>query len=198
MINISQGKEKFTERQIHYALDHPDIPDNKNKGRNPKINNQMRQQFVGFVCASKKNRRMSYEELAKEFEYWFNLEDQEIREGIGAEAIKNAFDREGFGRRIAMWKPSISEKNCKLRLAFAIAYQGWIYYNWCKIPWSDETWVTDGIYMKIRCYVGLGKNLMRIAMKRRFNTQERMDVLGILLWRYIWAFSVLGQEMRYY
>jgi transposase len=43
-----------------------------------------------------------------------------------------------------MCKPPISEKNRKLRLQFALEHRGWTWENWCRILWSDETWVTDG------------------------------------------------------
>jgi hypothetical protein len=43
-----------------------------------------------------------------------------------------------------MCKPPISEKNRRLGLQFAIEHRGWTFENWCRILWSDETWVTDG------------------------------------------------------
>jgi hypothetical protein len=83
---------------------------------------------------------MSYKELAKEFSYW----------DAGHKAIKNALDWEGFHLRWAMRKPPISEKNRKLRLAFAHAHKKWTFRDWCIILWSDEIWVTDGRHQKTR------------------------------------------------
>jgi hypothetical protein len=81
---------------------------------------------------------MTYKELAEEFCYW----------DCGLEAIENALKREGFGIRVAMYKPPISEKNCKLQLKFTIEHRGWTYHEWCKFFWSDETWVKHGRYQK--------------------------------------------------
>jgi hypothetical protein len=130
-------KLDLTQRQVLYALDTPPTL-KKSSGRPPILDAEQRQQLIDFVCASRKNRRMSYKELAKEFVYW----------GAGHEAIKNALDKEGFGLRWAMHKPPISEKNRKLCLAFAKKHKGWTYHNWCKFMWSDETWVVDGRYRK--------------------------------------------------
>jgi hypothetical protein len=49
-----------------------------------------------------------------------------------------------------MCKPPISEKNRKLRLKFAREHRGWIYHNWCKFLWSDETWVKHGRHQKTK------------------------------------------------
>jgi hypothetical protein len=130
----------FTLRQVNYTLEVQDTPQHHKTGRPPVLNEQQTQQLVDFVCASKHNRRMSYEELAHEFIYW----------QVGEYAIRSALDRAGFNRRWAMRKPPISEKNRKLRLKFAQEHKGWTFHNWCKILWSDETWVTDGRHQKIR------------------------------------------------
>ena len=132
MLNLSR-------RQVLYALDTPPTP-KKSTGRPPILNTEQRKHLIDFVCASKKNRRMSYKDLTKEFEYW----------NAGHIAIKNALDREGFGLRWAMRKPPISEKNRKLRLAFALKHRSWNFRQWCSILWSDETWVKDGRHRKTR------------------------------------------------
>ena len=128
---------KLTERQVRYALATPATP-KKPTGRPPVLGPNERQILVDFVCSSKAARRMDYKALASEFNYmdW------------GWEAIKNALDKEGYGRRWAMRKPPISEKNRKLRLKFAQAHKDWTTSDWYKFLWSDETWVTDGRHRK--------------------------------------------------
>ena len=123
--------------QVRKALDSPDTP--KKSTRRPSIlDANQRQQLLDFTCSSKEARLMTYEELAHEFSQW----------GAGQEAIKNALDREGFSIRIAMCRPPISQKNRKFRLQFIIEHTGWTYHNWCKLLWSDETWVKHGRHMK--------------------------------------------------
>lgn len=129
----------LTRRQVTYALDTPPTL-KKLTGRPPILNAEQRAHLVKFVCESKKNRRMSYRELAVEFSYW----------DAGHKAIKAALDREGFHLRLAMRKPPISEKNRKLRLAFAHEHKKWTFRDWCTILWSDETWVTHGRHRKTR------------------------------------------------
>jgi hypothetical protein len=57
---------------------------------------------------------MTYEQLTSHFCWW----------GIKKDRIRNALEREGFHKRVAMCKPLISEKNQKLRLQFAIEHRG--------------------------------------------------------------------------
>ena len=109
-LNTNQIMEmlKLSRRQVLYALDTPATP-KKASGRPPILDAEQRQHLIEFVYTSRKNRRMSYKELAKEFEFW----------DVGHIAIKNALDREGFPLRWVMRKPLISEKNRKLCVAFA-------------------------------------------------------------------------------
>jgi hypothetical protein len=112
---------------------------------------------------------MSYKELAQEFFYW----------GAGEEAIKNALTREGFDMRAAICKLPISEKNRRLRLEFAKAYRGWIYHNWRKFLWSDETWVTHGRHRKTR-FTARWRGVARKLCRGEAIKEEMMDVLGVI------------------
>ena len=60
--------------------------------------------------------------------------------------IKHVLYRLGFRRRVARKKPPITEKNRKLRLAWA--QEHWTPEQRAKILWTDETWVTDGPHRK--------------------------------------------------
>jgi hypothetical protein len=129
----------LTRRQVLFALDRPPTP-KKSTGRPPTVSPEQRQSLVTFVCASKKNRRMSYKQLAKEFDFW----------DVGHKAIKAALDLEGFSLCWAMRKPPISEKNRKLHLKFCREHLSWKPADWAKFLWTDETWVKDGRHRKTR------------------------------------------------
>jgi hypothetical protein len=58
----------LTQRQVLYALDTPPTP-KKRSGRPDSISPEQRVMLVRFVCKSRKNRRMSYKQLAKEFDF---------------------------------------------------------------------------------------------------------------------------------
>jgi transposase len=93
----------------------PPIPPTpkKRSGRPPVLTQAQAEELVEFVCASSKNRRMSYEQLAKELEF-----------GVKKGAIRAALIKEGFHRRLAMRKPSILEKNRAIRLAWSLEDHG--------------------------------------------------------------------------
>jgi hypothetical protein len=76
---------KLSQRQVLYALKTPPTL-KKASGRPLILNPEQRQHPVDFVYALRKNRQMTYKELAKEFDFW---DARHI-------AIKNALDREGF------------------------------------------------------------------------------------------------------
>ena len=73
---------ELTRQQVLYTLDTPPTPQHKKASRPPILNAEQWQHLVDFVCESKKNRRMNYQELAKEFWYW----------DIGYKAIKATLD----------------------------------------------------------------------------------------------------------
>jgi hypothetical protein len=84
--------------QIRYAWSHPATP-KKNPGRPPVLSQAQIAELVDFVCASTKNRQMSYKQLASTL----NL-------GVKEFAIRTALQREGFHCRLAMHKPPITER----------------------------------------------------------------------------------------
>jgi transposase len=122
----------FTIRQIQTACTERATP-RKGTGAPRVLTQAQIEELVEFVCASAKNRRMSYEQLATTLEF-----------GVGRKAIRNALEREGFHRRLAMRKPPISEKNRQARLAWALEHKDWTMEQWFSILWTDETWITGG------------------------------------------------------
>jgi len=57
----------------------------------------------------------------------------------GIEAIRVAFQKEGFVRRNARTCLLISGKNRILQLGFALGYVNWTDEQWADILWSDNT-----------------------------------------------------------
>jgi hypothetical protein len=129
----------FTRRQVEYALQHPITPKKKACGRRPFLSTPRRKFLIDWVCSSKINRRMPWEEIPDVFGW-----------PCGIEAIRTAFKREGFARRNARTRPPISEKNCILRLEFAREHVTWTDEQWANILWSDETWAKPGKHKKTK------------------------------------------------
>jgi hypothetical protein len=99
------------------------------------LNDEEIDTLCDFVCASRKNRRIT----------WFEIS---LLWGCSEKAIDNAFKSRGFHRRIAWKKPVISEKNRVLRLQWAIEHLDWTPEQWAEILWTDKTWVTGGRHTK--------------------------------------------------
>ncbi|KAI0993989.1 hypothetical protein K3495_g14196 [Podosphaera aphanis] len=91
-------------------------------------------EMEAFVRLSRKNRQMSYLELGYEFSFW----------NAGKYAITSALKDRGYCRHLSFEKPPLSETNKKKRLECVSERLHWTYNDWCRILWSDETWVTDG------------------------------------------------------
>ena len=122
----------FTMRQVEHSCTIPPTP-KKRFGRPSALSQVKIEMLVEFVCASTKNRRMSYSQSANEW----SLEPKD-------DAIRNALMKEGFYRRLAMRKPPISETNRATRLAWSLEHRDWTIELWYVILWTDETWVTGG------------------------------------------------------
>ena len=105
----------------------------KRSGRPPLLTQAQVEELVEFVCASAPNRRMSFSKLAEVMDF-----------GVKKDAIRTALLREGFHRRLAMRKPPITEKNRKIRKAWALEHVNWTMAQWYEILWTDETWITGG------------------------------------------------------
>ena len=119
-------------RQVEVSCQKQVTP-KKRRGRPSVITDEMRQELVAYVCQSKRTRRMTHMELADALGW-----------NVSEDAIRRAFVKEGFKRRIARLKPPITEKNRVLRLQCAIAHKDWTREQWDTILWSDEIWATDG------------------------------------------------------
>ncbi len=99
---------KITLRQVQYACSVRPTPQQHLRGRKSTIDADFLQFLVEFVCASAENRQMPYKVIP-----W------KLGWDVSEDAIRLALKKEGFSRRIARRKPSISEKNRLLRLAWA-------------------------------------------------------------------------------
>ena len=95
-------------RQVQYTCTHRPTPQKHTRGRKLKINDFSLQILIQFVCASKRNRQMPFWQIPLELGW-----------DVSAEAIRAALKKAGYARRLARKKPFISEKNRRLRLAWA-------------------------------------------------------------------------------
>jgi transposase len=78
---------------------------------------------------------MSYYQLANgPFEAW----------GVTEHVIRRALQRRGYARRVAQAKPPLTCDIKDLRLEWAQQHVNWEPWQWWRILWSDETWVTGG------------------------------------------------------
>jgi ketohexokinase/beta-glucosidase len=68
--------------------------------------------------------------------------------GVGEYTIRRALRSRGYARRVAQAKPPLTEANQKVRLRWAQEHLNWEPWQWWRILWSDETWVTGGRHRK--------------------------------------------------
>jgi transposase-like protein len=127
-----------TADQIRYTIRQESATVAPRSGRPKALTPEQESDLVEFVCATKKNRRMTFLQLscvlfAGVFGMW---------------AIKNTLYRLGFRRRVARKKPPISEENRVKRLNWALEHVNWTPEQWANILWTDETWITGGPHSK--------------------------------------------------
>ncbi|RYP69179.1 hypothetical protein DL769_005347 [Monosporascus sp. CRB-8-3] len=128
----------FTKSQIQWTCTAAEAVRKFRKGRLREMSEQQEEELVEFVCASKANRRMG----------WLELSQRLFMGVFGMYVIRETLRRFGFRRRVARRKPPLSEANKQKRLAWALEHVNWTFEDWCRIIWSDETWITGGYYRK--------------------------------------------------
>jgi transposase len=125
---------EISQRAVQYTCQKQQAtPQHKNAGRPPRLSKEEADRVEEFVIQSKKNRRMTYLQVAEAL--WPEGE-------VGAESVRYALHQRGYRRRIALRKPPISESNRVARLEWAREHVNWTKEQWYTILWSDETWVT--------------------------------------------------------
>jgi hypothetical protein len=118
----------LTRCQVEYALQHRPTPQKHNSGRHLLLNTPQRKYLINWVTANAQNRRVAWSDIPKSLGWNCSLK-----------AIRAAFKKEGYVRRIARRKPPISEENRRIRLQWAIEHQNWTDEQWDEICWSDES-----------------------------------------------------------
>ena len=111
----------------------------KSTGRPPKLLTEQVDELEAYVRSSSNTRQMSYLELAMKFPQW----------NVGEEAVKNSLQQRGYGRYVARNKPPLSPENKRLRLEWAYRHINFSIDDWCKVIWSDETYISDGPVNKV-------------------------------------------------
>jgi hypothetical protein len=123
---------------VQYALSHRLTPQKNRCGRRPFLNTPQRKRLVEWVTASEANRRVKWADIPAILEW-----------NCGEKAIRAAFKKEGFVRRLARRKCPLTEQHKKDRLDWAWEHLFWTDEQWDSILWTDETWVNPGKHKKI-------------------------------------------------
>ncbi|EPE35500.1 Homeo [Glarea lozoyensis ATCC 20868] len=124
-------------RQVGYTLSYRLTPQKQKCGRKVLLNTPQRKRLIEWVCASEGNRRTR----------WTDILDI-LGWNCGEWAIRTAFKREGFVRRIARRKPPLTAEHKRDRLAWAWEHLFWTDEQWDLVLWTDETWVNPGKHKK--------------------------------------------------
>jgi hypothetical protein len=126
-------------RQVCYAIQRRLTPQKPKAGRRVILNFPQRKKLTEWVTASAENRQTPWVAIPGILNW-----------DCGEKAIRTAFKKEGYRRRIATKKCPLSEENRKERLEWAQEHINWTDEQWDDILWSDETWAQPGRYTRLR------------------------------------------------
>ena len=98
----------ITRNQVYYALSHRLTPQFKRSGRHPLLSTPQRKRLIQWVTASAENRRVPWVEIPSILGW-----------ECGEKAIRAAFKKEGYVRRIARRKPPLTKAHMRDRLNWA-------------------------------------------------------------------------------
>lgn len=136
----------YTYDQVCYALRHRLTPQKQKTGRRALLNTPQRKRLIEWVTASQENREKPWIEIPGILGF-----------DCGEKAIRTAFKKEGYVRRLSRRKPPISEENRKKRLEWAKEHIDWTNEQWDEILWSDETWAQPGRHTRVWVTRKIGK-----------------------------------------
>lgn len=136
---------RLSRRQVDYALRFRPTPQKQRYGRHPLLSTPQRKHLIDWATFNSLSRDIPIRELPR----WLGWT-------CGEKAIRTAFKKEGCCRGVRKRTPPISEKNRRLRLAWAEEHKDWTDEQWDLICWSDETWVQPGYHKRQWCTRKIG------------------------------------------
>ena len=123
--------------QVYYALNYRLTPQHCNSGRHFFFSILQRKRLIQWVTAFAENRRIPWAEIPPILGWT-----------CGEKAIRAAFKKEGYVRRVACCKPPLTDKHKRDWLDWAWEHFFWIEEQWFAVCWSDETWTNPGRHIK--------------------------------------------------
>ncbi|KAL2068086.1 hypothetical protein VTL71DRAFT_16184 [Oculimacula yallundae] len=129
----------LTPGQVQYAISHRLTPQKTKSGRRPLLGPNERKELIEWVCVSRANRRVPWNDIPSILG-WNCL----------IYAIETAFKHEGFARRTALKKPLLIADHIQARLDWAFEHRHWTWEQWKWIFWTDESWVNLGRHRKVK------------------------------------------------
>jgi hypothetical protein len=127
-----------TYKQVCDALKHRLTPQKKRSGRRVSLNTPQRKKLIQWVTASKINRETPWIEIPSILGF-----------DCGEHAIRTAFKKEGFARRVSRKKAPLTQQHADERYKWALEHVNWTDEQWDIVLWSDETWAQPGIHTRI-------------------------------------------------
>ena len=127
-----------TYRQVCYAIQHRLTPQKRRSGKRVLLSTPQRKKLIQWVTASRENRETP----------WIAIPGI-LGLDCGVSAIRTAFKKEGYRRRVSKRKCPLTEENRKKRLDWAKEHINWTDEQWDEILWSDETWAQPGRHTRI-------------------------------------------------
>lgn len=119
----------------------------------------------------KKDRKVNLQELHEDFVNSTSTD-------VCTKTLSNCLHKEGFHDRVGVRKPFVSEKNRKIRLAWAKERKGWV-DEWESVIWSDES--------KFELFRGNGKRCVWRQPKEKYNVDCLIPTVksgqqGVMVW----------------
>lgn len=162
-----------TYRQVEYTCQTHQATPKKAHGQFPKLSDDEVTRIIEFISSSKLNRRKSYKKVIKEL----NLP-------VGETALARALRKRGYHRCKSLRKPPLSEQSKHIRLAWALEHINWTMEQWCRILWSDETWVSSGSHKRIFVTRKAGEELNETCLQPSLRRKN-----GWMFWGSFHGFS---------
>lgn len=180
------GRElSLAQGTVQYCIQQGFATPKKQIGRKLMLTTQRRKRLILRATLDSFHRRLTLSEIAD-------------LEGIRASsrALSRAFEREGYGRRVALKKPFLKPKHIADRLTWAKAHRHWTWREWKRMIWTDECSFKIGPHGRIWVTRRVDERLDNACLAPKFRKYSCIMIHGAVSGEYKGPITLLDESVK--
>ena len=107
----------------------------------------------------------------------------ELKLSCSTQTVQNVLKNAGLKSYFSKFKPFISEKNRKRRLAWALKHRNWTKFQWRRVLFSDESPFTVRFQLRVRVRRPFGLGYHPRYLRGTVKHDKKINVWGCFSWK---------------